>query len=188
MKCILLILIIFKISSYTGDEFTVWKYLRKEGKLTTSGTAGLMANIKAVSKVRSIAYDDNNKEKVGLTDEEYVQKVNSGEYNEEQFVSDNIGFGLIMWKNPGRKKALYDMCKENIGDLKCQLKFLLGELKTNYSSLYKYLTDSMKGFLECAYRFPNDFSSHELNVGKSAYTNYALDYFYNLKKLIEYKK
>ena len=185
MKYLLLNLIIFEIFSYTGDEFTVWKYLRKEGKLTTSGTAGLMANIKAVSEVRSIAYDNNKKENVGLTDEEYAQKVNSGEYNEEQFVNDNIGFGLIMWNTPDRKKALYDMCKENIGDLKCQLKYLLGELKTNYSSLYKYLTDSMKGFLECANRFPNDFSSHALNVGQSAYTFYALDYFYNLKKLIE---
>ena len=185
MKYIFLILIIFEISSYTGDEFTVWKFLRKEGKLTTSGTAGLMANMKAVSEVRSISYDHNKKEKVGLTDEEYVQKVNSGEYSEEQFVNDNIGFGLIMWNNPSRKKALYDMCKENIGDLKCQLKYLLGELKTNYSSLYLYLKDSMKGFLECANRFPNDFSSHELNVGQSTYTNYALDYFYNLKKFVE---
>ena len=185
MKYLLFCLFIFEISSYTGDEFTIWKFLRKEGKLTTSGTAGLMANIKAISNASSIAHDQNNKEMIGLTDEEYVQKVNTQEYTEEQFVNDNVGFGLIMWKNPGRKQALYNMCKESKGDLKCQLKYLLGELKNNYSSLYNYLTDSMKGFLECAYRFPNEFSPHELNVGQSTYTNYALDYFYNLKKLIE---
>jgi len=42
-----------------------------------------MSNIKDLSKVRNISYDDNNKEKVVLTNEEYIQKVNSGEYNEE---------------------------------------------------------------------------------------------------------
>ena len=83
MKYIFLILIIFEISNYTGDEYTLQKYLRKEGKIITSGISGLMSNIKDLSKVRNISYDDNNKEKVVLTNEEYIQKVNSGEYNEE---------------------------------------------------------------------------------------------------------
>ena len=61
MKYILLFLITFENFSCTGDEFKIWKYLRKEGKLTTSGTAGLMANIKVVSGVRSIAYYHNTK-------------------------------------------------------------------------------------------------------------------------------
>ena len=96
----------------------MWNYLIKQG-LTKAGAAGLMGNLKADSSVRSILYEESYKKKLNLSNQEYVDKVNNGDYSEDQFINDNIGFGLAQWTYPTRKKALYDKCKGKIWNLKC---------------------------------------------------------------------
>ena len=128
MKYILLLLFKIAFSSFTSNEKTVWNYLIKQG-FTKAGAAGLMGNLKADSSVRSILYEESYKKKLGWSNQEYVDKVNNGEYSENDFVNDKIGFGLAQWTYPTRKKALYDKCKGKIGNLKCQLEYLVDELK-----------------------------------------------------------
>ena len=99
-----------------------------------------MGNLKAISGLKSVKYDDSYKEKLGLTDQEYVDKVNKGAYKD--FIHDSIGFGIANWTYWARKQALLEECKANIGDLFCQLDYLMSELKINYPKLVKILKSS----------------------------------------------
>ena len=121
MKYILFIALILGISTFSANENKVWNYLRNQG-LTKAGAAGLMGNLKAESGIRSVVYQDSYKKRMGWTDQQYVDKVNSGAYSEHSFVHDAIGFGLAQWTYYTRKQALYTMCKGKIGSMDCLLK------------------------------------------------------------------
>ena len=116
MKYILFIALILGISTFSANESKVWNYLRGQG-LTKAGAAGLMGNLKAESGIRSVVYQDSYKGRMGWTDQQYVDKVNSGAYSEHCFVHDAIGFGLAQWTYYTRKQALYNMCKGQIGSI-----------------------------------------------------------------------
>ena len=77
-----------------------------------------------------------------MTDQEYVDKVNNWEYSEHNFVVDQVGFGLALWTYYKRKQYLYYICRGKIGDLNCQLKYLVYELKTYFHTLYRFLASS----------------------------------------------
>ena len=81
MKYILLAFLIIGISSYSANEQTVWNFLTSQG-LTNAGAAGLMGNLQAESGMRSVVYQDSYKPSVGLTDQQYVDQVNSGAYSQ----------------------------------------------------------------------------------------------------------
>ena len=139
-----------------------------------------MGNLKGDSNIQSVFYDNSFKKQLGLTDEEYVNKVNNGEYSEKKFVYDGIGFGLAQWTYYTRKKALYDMCRGNIGDMKCQVKYLLAELKTYFGKLYpelKTLTDVRK----CALKVFYDFGNYAMGVNPKKRIEYANDYYNNFE-------
>ena len=157
MKYIFFLFFKLVISSFTSNEKTVWNYLIKQG-LTKAGAAGLMGNLKADSSVRSILYEESYKKKLNLSNQEYVDKVNNGNYSEDQFINDNIGFGLAQWTYPTRKKALYDKCKGKIGNLKCQLEYLVDELKNNYSEVNDLLR-SLNDVRECTIKVLTDFEN-----------------------------
>ena len=157
MKYILLLFFKIVISSFTSNEKTVWNYLIKQG-LTQAGTAGLMGNLKADSSVRSILYEESYKKKLHWSNQEYVDKVNNGDYSENEFVNDNIGFGLAQWTYHSRKKGLYDKCKGKIGNLKCQLEYLVYELKNNYSEVNELLRRS-NDVRECTIKVLTDFEN-----------------------------
>ena len=148
MKYILFIALILGISTFSANENKVWNYLRGQG-LTKAGAAGLMGNLKAESGIRSVVYQDSYKGRMGWTDQQYVDKVNSGAYSEHSFVHDAIGFGLAQWTYYTRKQALYNMCKGKIGSMDCQLKYLIAELKTYFSGVNKLLRSS-NNVRECA--------------------------------------
>ena len=93
-----------------------------------------------------------------MSNQEYVDKVNNGDYSEDQFINDNIGFGLAQWTYPTRKKALYDKCKGKIGNLKCQLEYLVDELKNNYSEVNDLLR-SLNDVRECTIKVLTDFEN-----------------------------
>ena len=108
-----------------------------------------MASLQAESGMRSVVYQDSYKPSIGLTDQQYVDQVNSGAYREYNFVHDSVGFGLAQWTYFIRKQALYEMCHGQIGDLNCQLNYLIAELKTYFSGLYSVLRSS-NGVTLCA--------------------------------------
>ena len=141
MKYILFLALIIGISTFSANEKKVWNYLVSKG-LTKAGAAGMMGNLKAESGIRSVVYQDSYKKKMGWTDQQYVDKVNSGAYSQHNFVHDSIGFGLAQWTYYTRKQALYNMCHGKIGSMDCQLQYLIAELKTYFSSLNSFLRSS----------------------------------------------
>ena len=139
MKSILVFILCFiTISCVTDNVKKAWSYLTSHG-LTKAGAAGLLGNLQAESGVRPNVYEHSKKKRIGLSDEDYVKKTNNGSY--KNFVHDKAGFGIAQWTYHSRKQNLLNHCKGKIGDLECQLSFLLTELKS-YKSVYRALTTS----------------------------------------------
>lgn len=140
MKYILLLFLIIGIScSIAENKRIIWNFLKSEG-LTDAGVAGLMGNLQAESGFESVIYENYFKPIVGLTDQEYVDRVNAGTYT--NFVYDQVGFGLAQWTYSTRKQALLNDCRGNIGDLNCQLRYLMKEFKNDYSGILATLKSS----------------------------------------------
>ena len=141
---LLLIFVIFNLTYSITIERKLWSFFTGALRLTDAGAAALMGNLYAESGLKSEYYDIAYHQKLGLTDSEYVDKVNSGEYSETRFINDNIGFGLVQWRDKTSKRALYDRCKGKIGDLDYQLNHLKEEFKSddNYKKAYILLSQS----------------------------------------------
>lgn len=140
MKYLLFIALLLLASC--DNSSTIWKKLRE--KFSKKGTAAIMGNLEAESNLKSVIYQNSYKGSVGLSDQEYVNRVNSGAYSEHKFVHDSVGFGLAQWTYYSRKQGLYNACKKkgpkNIGDLNCQISYVITELRNEHSKLYQLLT------------------------------------------------
>ena len=155
MKYIILLALIIEIASLTSEEEAyIFNYFVEHG-LTEAGAAGLMGNLKAESELNSVVYQNSYKKKVGLSDQDYVNKVNNGQYSEYNFVHDSVGFGIAQWTYYTRKQELFNTCRGRIGDLNCQLDFLMTELKRQ-QGVYKTLTTS-NDVRTCAVKVLTDF-------------------------------
>ena len=139
MKIILVIFLFLGIACSAANERKVWNYSKENG-LTDAGAAGLMGNLYCESGIESVIYEWSHHGSIGLTNEQYVARVNSGQYT--NFVNDKAGFGLAQWTYYSRKQALLNTCRGNIGDMDCQLKYLFYELKTDYSRVLSTLKSS----------------------------------------------
>ena len=101
------------------------------------GTAALMGNLYVESKLDPRYVEKNKVKAIGLTPEQYIDKIETGEYTKEQFINDSVGFGLAQWTFSSRKEALYNHAKDtaqSINSLIMQLTFMMDELK-KYSSV-----------------------------------------------------
>lgn len=139
MKFYALLFLFLGIACYTQDEKTCWDYLISQG-LTPEGTAGLMGNLYAESGIVSVIYEWAYHDYIGLSNEEYVRQTMSGEYT--NFVNDQAGFGVAQWTFWSRKEALLQACGDRLGDMNCQLEFLIYELSTGYSKILSTLKSS----------------------------------------------
>ena len=141
MKYILFIALL--LSASCDNSSTIWNILRPH--FSRAGTAAIMGNLEAESNLKSVIYQNSYKDSVGLTDQQYVDKVNSDAYPENKFVHDQVGFGLAQWTYYSRKQGLYNTCKKNsphnIGDLHCQANYVVTELRTENGKLYNALTN-----------------------------------------------
>lgn len=155
MKYILLLFLIISTFCSTENEKIVWNFLKSEG-LTDAGAAGLMGNLQAESNVRSVIYENIYKATLGFTDQEYVDKVNDGTYT--NFVNDKVGFGLAQWTYYTRKQALLNMCSKDIGDLNCQLRYLMHEFNTDFKSILAFLKSSTSVY-DCAIKVMVEFEN-----------------------------
>lgn len=129
-----------------SDTQTIWKRLIKEG-MTEPGAAGMMGNMQAESGLKSNNVEDTLQKMLGTTDERYTADVDSGRISRAKFLNPKPGkqwgYGLCQWTSPGRKAGLYDLCKSrgvSISDLDTQLDWLIHELKTAYTPVWKVLT------------------------------------------------
>ena len=123
----------------TTNEEKIWNFLKDKG-LNEYGVAGLMGNLQAESGLRSNNLENIHEKRLGMTDVEYTQAVDSGTYT--NFVKDSAGYGLAQWTWWTRKRNLYEyakQCKKSIADLEMQLNFLWSELNKGYKSVLNVL-------------------------------------------------
>lgn len=124
-------------------EKEIWNFLKQAG-LNDYACAGLMGNLFAESGLNPKNLEDTYNRKLGYTDEEYTKAVDNGSYT--NFANDCAGYGIAQWTYHTRKQHLYNFAKIShcsIGNLQMQLKFLINELKNNYTnSVYKVLLNA----------------------------------------------
>ncbi len=149
------------------------------------GVAGLMGNLCAESGLNPRNLENRYERLLGMTDDEYTDSVDSGEYTRDSFVSDGAAYGLAQWTYSTRKKALYDALRgagKSIGDLDGQLAFLwdeLGQYKTVMAILLnaKSVREAADAVLT-GYEKPADQSDENkatrAEYGKRYYDLYAL--------------
>ena len=174
---LLLLFAIIGLSCSASNEETVWNYLIKKG-LTKAGAAGLMGNLYAESGIKSVVYEIAYHSSVGLTDQQYVDQVNSGKYSESKFVNDKVGFGLAQWTYYSRKQALYKQCRGKIGDLTCQLDYLFVELTNSFKGVLNTLKTSTDVYT-CTVKVMVDFENpadQSANTKNTRY-KYAKGYY-----------
>ena len=122
-------------------EKTIWNTLQAAIG-NAYGTAGLMGNLYAESALKPGNLQNTGNKALGMTDEQFVAAVDSGEYSADTFIHDGYGMGLAQWTFYTRKQALLSFVKaagKSIGDLETQLAFLLQEIK-GYTSVWNTLT------------------------------------------------
>lgn len=158
-------------------------FLIKQG-LTIEGAYGMMANIYSESGFRSNNAQNSCMTRLGMTDEIYTAKVDSGEY--KNFATDRIGYGLTQLTSSGRKAGFLTYVKEqkkSIADETMQLNYLMKELKTSYKTVLNVLTTS-HDISECAKyvmtKFERPANQSEVNQNKRA--SYGLQLFNDLEK------
>lgn len=106
----------------------IWNFLKSKG-FTDYACAGIEGNLYAESGCRPNNLQNTYEKLLGMTDEEYTRKVDSGEYT--NFVHDSAGFGLSQWTFWSRKENLLNYAHQrdtSIADLQMQLDFLWIEL------------------------------------------------------------
>ena len=177
MKYILLFALLLTISC--DNASTIWNYLINY--VTKEGAGGIMGNLYAESALKPDVYETSKHNKIGLSNADYVRKVNSGEYTRDKFMHDGAGFGLAQWTYYSRKAALYDKCKGKIANLNCQLEYLIKEFKSDFAKLYSYLKSS-HDLKECSTRVLKQF---ERPANADAKINeryqYSLNYYNKFK-------
>ena len=156
----------------------IWNFLKNQG-LTDAGTAGFMGNLFAESQLESVKCQKSNSKiekcmKNGFTHQEYTDKVNNGSY--PNFADDGIGYGLAQWTDSSRKTNLLNHCKGNIGDLYCQLDFLVSEIE--FTKLLSLLTTS-NDIYECAITVMTKFErpKDQSDAKKKERYRYSLVYY-----------
>ena len=115
-----------------------------------------MGNLQVELNIKRFIYENAWKSQLGLIVQEYVDKVNDGIYT--NFANDQVGFGLAQWTWHKRKQALLDACKGDIGNLKCQLKYLMHEFETDYKDILKVLKTSTD-FSQCTIKVMVEFEN-----------------------------
>ena len=147
MKALLIFALCFlTISSAVTENMRIcWRFFLNHG-ITKEGAAGLLGNLQAESGVRPNILETKYQNRLHMTSEEYIRKVNDGSYTE--FTTDRAGFGLVQWTYPSRKENLLNHCRGKIQDITCQLEFLLEEIQA-YKTVYRTITTS-HDVSECA--------------------------------------
>lgn len=168
-------------TSGTSDpEKTIWTFLTGKG-LNAYAVAGIMGNLYAESGLRSDNLQNTYEKKLGMTDAQYTNAVDSGVYN--NFVKDSAGYGLAQWTYWSRKQALLDSVKAagaSIGDLTAQLNFLWKEIQ-GYAKVMTVLKSAKtvreaSDVVLCEYERPANMGE-EVKVKRAGYGQTYYDKF-----------
>lgn len=119
----------------------IWNFLIKNYE-NPFGVAGLMGNLYAESGLNPQNLQNTYEKKLGMSDAEYTNAVDTGTYS--NFVKDSAGYGLAQWTYSARKLNLLNYTKSknvSIGDLDAQLEFLVKEM-TGYTAVVKAIKEA----------------------------------------------
>lgn len=183
---------------YAGTQTNtdkIYQYLTDSMGLNKAAACGVMANIYAESGMSPINLENTYNTLLGLSDEEYTDRVDAGkgEYTTDSgerrnFKTDSCGYGLCQWTSFGRKTNLLEMVLDenvSIGDIETQLKYLEYELENSYPQVYvtlKNVPNNAQGVFLAASEFclafevPANTYATSLSRGKTALTTYWSDY------------
>ena len=159
------------------DAEKIWFYLLE--KLNNPyGVAGVMGNLYKESRLNPKNLQSSYNNKLNLTDEEYTDLVDKGEYT--NFAQDGAGYGLAQWTSSSRKLNLLSyakISKTSIGDLKTQLEFLYKELY-QYQNVMKVLREA-KSVKEASDIFMIKFErpANQSEEAKQKRANYGQNYY-----------
>ena len=120
----------------------IWKWLYDKIK-NNYGVAGLMGNLQAESSLNPENLQNSYERALGMSDQEYTNAVDNGNYTKDEFCNDSAGYGLAQWAHKDRKKGLYVAAKNagtSIGNLNMQLNYLWQELGQYKSVMNTLLT------------------------------------------------
>ena len=110
---------------------------------TTEGACALLANVQAESAFIPSNLEDTANRRLGMSDQQYTDAVDSGAY--QNFITDGAGYGLAQWTWGPRKKELLSFAKRagvSIGNLQMQKDFLFYEMKASYISCWNLCRNS----------------------------------------------
>lgn len=109
-----------------------------------NGAFAIIGNLQAESALCSNNLQQNGNKKLGLSDKEFTEQLESGKYTQHQFVHDGYGYGLAQWTYFTRKNALYFFAKtqgKKISDVELQVDFIAKEIKGYGQALTGLYTD-----------------------------------------------
>lgn len=121
------------VSNYPEENAKLIRQFLLNKGLNEYAVAGLLGNLYSESRLRPNNLQNSYETKLGLSDDEYTAKVDSGAYKD--FNTDRAGYGLCQWTSSGRKTSLYNHIKaagHSIGDIYGQLEYLWIELTGAY--------------------------------------------------------
>lgn len=166
------------------NEQKIWNFLKSKG-LNDYSCAGLMGNLQAESGLDSYNMENSYERKLGFSDASYVQDIDNGTYTKEQFIYDQVGFGIAQWTWWSRKKGFYEYVKSkgvSIGNLEAQLEYLYKELSISYKSVLSTLKNATS-ILEASnvvlFKFENpadqsvSVQNYRASLGQKFYDKYA---------------
>ena len=162
-------------------EEMIWNFLYSKLK-NAYGISALMGNLYAESSLKPIS---GTTQKVGLTPEEYTLITDSG--RNDNFVTDNVAYGLAQWRYHTRKKGLLDLARsrgKSIGDIEIQLDYLWDEIQ-KYSTVLKALLNakdirSASDVVLLKYEKPNN-KSEAVKMKRASYGQKYFDKYAGIK-------
>ena len=135
--------------------------------LTVEGACALLGNIQKESGFVTNNLENRANDILGLSDEQYTQLVNSGQWPD--FSTDNGvrgGYGLIQVTLPRRKEMFLNYMKsrgKSIADLEGQVGYILWEMKHMYPKVWEVVTTS-KDLYQCTKVILNDYENPEEKI------------------------
>ena len=120
----------------------IYQQLRKTG-VTKEGACAVLGNVQAESAFRANNLQDSFNQRLGISDEEFVRRVDAGDY--ALFMTQDLGFGAAQWTYGARKDKFYRFAKStgrSIADEKMQVEFLIKEFKEDFAGIWKMICTS----------------------------------------------
>jgi len=128
------------------DAMNVSDYIYSEGLkqgCTKEALCALLAQIQEESAFNPQNLEDTANRKLGISDQEYVRRVDNGSYT--NFVNDGYGFGLFQVTFNTRKLQFLNWMRArglSIGNMEGQVAFIWWELQHDWPTIWKKMKSS----------------------------------------------